>query len=58
MFAVYLLYATVMTYVPFLGAEQLQFPCRISLDGFLAKDEQTGSYWLQLSNKRECSGAD
>ena len=41
-------YATFVTYVPVLVAEQYQFPCRVFFDGFLAEDEQTGSNWFLL----------
>ena len=36
--AIYLSYATLVTYVPVLGAEKFQFPCRIIFDKFLAED--------------------
>ena len=47
--ALYLSYATSMTYVPVLTAEQFQLPCRVIYDGFPEEDEQTGSNWFLLS---------
>ena len=29
-----------MTYVPVLGAEQLQFPCKVIFDNYFGEDEQ------------------
>ena len=48
MCALYLSYATLVTYVPVLGAEQVQFPCRVIFYGFLAGDEKNGSNWFLL----------
>ena len=38
--ALYLSYASLVHYVPFLGAEEFQFPWRQIFDGFLAEDVQ------------------
>ena len=42
-------YVTLVTYVPVLGAEQFQLPCRVISDGFSSEDEQTGSNLYLLS---------
>ena len=42
----FLSYATLMSSVPVLGAEQ--FPCGVMFNRFLAEDGQTGSNWFLL----------
>ena len=38
--SLHLSYVPLVTYVPPLGAEQFQFPCRVCFNRFLAEDEQ------------------
>ena len=52
--ALYLSYATLMTYVLVLGAEQFQFPLIVLFGEFLAKDEKTGVFSDKLSTKKNC----